>query len=81
MSDHDVYPHWVRIECSFVRSVEVNRGLLEFVSLWDECQVCYTGETCLILHSKQFTGAELCDMLIEAEIINPIEEEWTCSES
>ena len=72
-------PHWVRIECSLVRSIEVNRGLLEFVGLWDGCQVRYTGETVLILHSNQFTGAELADMLVEAEIINPIEEDWICS--
>lgn len=80
MNDHDFYPHWVRIECSFVRSIEVNRRLLEFVSLWDGHQIRYTSETCLVLLSKTFTGTELADMLVEAEIINPIEEDWTCSQ-
>lgn len=78
---NEYLPHWVRIECSLVRSDEVNRGLLEFVSTWQGCQVRYTGDTTLILHSNQFTGNELADMLVEAEIINPIEEDWICSDS
>lgn len=71
---------WVRIEATPGRCNVINRGLLEFVGLCGGSHVVYEGETTLTLHNREFSGPELADLLVEAEVIDPTKDEWTCSE-
>lgn len=67
----------IEIQTSLARENDVNKALLAWVGLYGGTIIYGANET-FTLEVAGMSAEDACDILVECEIINPIEDIWTC---